>query len=85
MFYVYILFSDDYRRTYVGQTDDRERRLKEHNAGKVRSTKPNRPWNMIYSEACASKEKTLKREKWFKSTSGRKKIAQILKELGLNS
>jgi hypothetical protein len=35
--YVYVLFSKRCQRTYVGETASPEQRLKQHNAGKVRS------------------------------------------------
>ncbi len=80
MYYLYILYSLSHRRTYVGQTDDREIRLQQHNSGKVRSTKAFRPWVMVYSEAYETRADALAREKWFKSTTGRKKIGVILKQ-----
>lgn len=40
---VYILQSEKNKRHYIGSTDDIERRLKEHNIGKVSSTKNLRP------------------------------------------
>jgi len=39
MFLVYLLVSKDYNKTYVGFSDDIERRIKEHRKGKVRTTK----------------------------------------------
>ena len=47
MFYVYILFSEVADRYYVGQSDDPERRLEEHNnAIKNSYTSKYRPWIM---------------------------------------
>jgi putative endonuclease len=51
MFYTYILHSESYNRFYVGSTENPIRRLADHNAGNTRSTKPNRPWRLIYTES----------------------------------
>lgn len=43
-FGVYILESQKNGRYYVGSTDDIDRRIHEHNIGKVSSTRNIRPW-----------------------------------------
>ncbi len=43
MYKVYILKSSDYPKTYVGITDNIDRRLKEHNSGKNFYTKRYKP------------------------------------------
>jgi putative endonuclease len=48
MFYVYILKSKTSKRIYKGTTSDLKVRLKQHNAGKVMSTKAYRPWLLVY-------------------------------------
>jgi len=48
--YLYILRSLGDDRIYVGVTNNVERRLKEHNAGRARGTKPWRPWELVYTE-----------------------------------
>ncbi|HSW56470.1 MAG TPA: GIY-YIG nuclease family protein [Ignavibacteriaceae bacterium] len=75
----YILYSPKFIKTYVGQTDNLEKRLVLHNSAKVKSTKPFIPWVLIHSESFTSRAEAMKREKWFKSKSGRKKISEILK------
>lgn len=59
-------------------TSDLKRRLSEHNAGKSNYTKKYLPWEIIYCDKFDSREDARKREKYFKSTSGRKKVKQIL-------
>ena len=66
MFYVYLLKSSKNGDLYVGFSEDLRRRFNDHNAGKVTSTKPNRPWNLIYYEAYRSKKDATKREKQLK-------------------
>jgi putative endonuclease len=56
---------------YVGITDDLERRLAEHEAGEVISTRHRRPVELIYFEACRSREAAAAREKQLKTGFGR--------------
>jgi len=63
MFYVYLLKSKKDNKLYLGSTNDLERRLKEHNDGKVFSTKPRRPFELIYYEAYKSEKDARYREK----------------------
>ncbi|MFO7843700.1 MAG: GIY-YIG nuclease family protein [Bacteroidales bacterium] len=77
MFYVYILYSDKFNRFYTGFTKDIKQRLKEHNAGQTKSTKPYRPWQLIFQEVCETRMEARKREKYYKSGTGREKIKEI--------
>ena len=52
MFWVYGIKSQNHDRIYIGQTCDLEKRLKAHNRGVVRSTKKDRPWEIIAIERC---------------------------------
>jgi len=47
MFKVYAIKSDLTGRIYVGQTQDLLTRLVQHNAGKVASTRKDRPWVVV--------------------------------------
>lgn len=51
MFYVYLLYSANKDKHYVGQTNDLVKRLGQHNNQEVTSTKYGVPWNVIYYEA----------------------------------
>ncbi len=77
---VYILHSASLDRTYTGYTNNINRRLKQHNAGKTFSTKAGCPWKLVYVEACTNREEARQREKWFKSSTGRRKIAEIVRD-----
>ncbi len=72
MFYTYILKSEIDNRLYIGFTADLKKRLDEHNKGINISTKFRKPFKLIYYEACSSKEKAIKREKYFKTGFGRR-------------
>lgn len=80
-FYVYVLESKKFdKELYIGYTDDLIKRLKEHNQGLNQSTKPYRPWHLIYYEACLNQEDTKRREKYFKTSQGRRLLKRRLKE-----
>jgi putative endonuclease len=66
MFYVYVLRSTKDENLYVGSTNDLKRRFKEHNAGDVESTKPQRPLELLYYEAYTAEEDARTREKQLK-------------------
>ena len=78
-YFVYILYSPKFVKTYVGQSDNITERLIKHNSGKVKSTKPYIPWVLIHSESFNPRAEAMKRETWFKSSAGRKRISEILK------
>lgn len=71
MFYTYVLRSLKDGNLYIGFTEDLKRRVLDHNKGLVDSTKLRIPLELIYYEACLSKEKALRREKYFKTGFGR--------------
>ncbi|MBP9869307.1 GIY-YIG nuclease family protein [Patescibacteria group bacterium] len=72
MYFVYVLRSLTDGGWYVGFTEDVDRRLQDHNQGKNVSTKPRRPFVLIYYEAYLNKYDALGREKFLKSGSGRR-------------
>ena len=71
MFYTYILRSEKTGRYYYGHTKDLYGRLKQHNAGKVHSTKGYRPWVIHYYEKFPTKSQAFQREMYFKRIEGR--------------
>lgn len=79
MFTVYILRSDKDKKRYIGFTDNLDRRISEHNSGRVASTKNRRPLALIYSEQFEIKSDAMKREKFFKSHQGRNLLDSINK------
>ncbi len=79
MYYVYVLQSLTDGNFYIGFTTDLENRLRKHNSGMVYSTKDRIPFKLIYHEACINKDNALHREKYFKTTYGRRFIKNRLK------
>ena len=66
VYYVYLLKSLKIKYFYVGFSEDLKARLAQHNAGKVRSTKPFRPLKLIYYEAYTTRDIALNRERELK-------------------
>ena len=75
---VYILKSAAKNYHYVGVTQDVEKRLKEHNNGYSKSTKPYRPFVIIYTEKFENKQNAYKREFHLKSPKGYSEKVAIL-------
>jgi len=66
------------KRIYIGSSNDVERRLKEHNQGKVRSTKGCRPLELIKVESFNNDSEARKRELFYKTASGRRILRRII-------
>ena len=78
MYYVYILKGE--KHLYVGQTSDLKRRIQEHIKGKVWTTKRMGILELIYYEAFKAKSDALRREKYLKSTKGKRTLKLMLIE-----
>ncbi len=74
MFVVYAISSTIDNYIYVGMTSDLEERLRRHYAGYERSTKPHRPFILIYIEECQDRPAARAREKYWKSATGKRKL-----------
>ena len=77
MYTVYAIKSEVDGRIYVGFTSNLERRIKEHNSGKTKSTKGFRPWNLIYFEKVEGRKEARLREKYYKSGIGKEFLKKI--------
>ena len=75
--FVYVLKSLTAPKSYVGMTDDLNRRLEEHNSGKHSYTKRYVPWEIIYKEEFSNYSDARKREKYLKSASGRRFLKKL--------
>jgi putative endonuclease len=80
MFYFYILKSLVNKKLYLGYTPDLKKRLESHNKGLNKATKPNIPYGLVYYSAFVSKKDALECEKYFKTTSGWKRLKNMLKD-----
>ncbi len=80
MFYVYILQSLKDDSLYIGYTNDLTKRFKEHNRGKVYSTKRKIPWILIHYEAYLNSRDATRREQYLKTNQGSRLLKRMLKE-----
>ena len=77
MFYVYILLNDAETKTYTGVSDGVEKRLAEHNAGRVKSSRPYRPYKIVHVEQFETLKEAWQKEKFYKSTTGRRRFKEM--------
>lgn len=76
-FYVYMLRCAD-GTLYTGYTDDPERRLRVHNAGKgAKYTRSRRPVELVYREMLEDKSAALRREREIKRLNRAQKLNLI--------
>lgn len=71
MFCTYAIKSTTRNDIYVGLTDNLVRRFNEHQVGKNKTTKPCRPFKLIYSELHDTWETAMGREKYVRSGIGK--------------
>jgi putative endonuclease len=64
----------------VGMTENLEERLQRHNRGDNKSTKRFAPFKLIYSENCETGQEARIREKYLKSTFGKRFLRTIFDE-----
>ena len=77
MFWLYMLSCSD-GSFYIGHTDDLERRLDEHNAGRFACyTQSRRPLTVVYTQEFPTREEALSAERRIKGWSRAKKVALI--------
>ena len=78
-YYIYILQSEKDGLFYTGYTNDLKERIKLHNEGKVISTKNRTPFNLIYFEGCLNQQDATHREKYLKTSWGKRYIKERMK------
>ena len=76
-YFVYILYSQSKNRYYIGSSANVLARLERHNAGATPSTKPGRPWIVVYTESFSTKTEALQRESHIKKQKSRKFIESL--------
>ncbi len=79
MFFVYVLKSLKDGTTYIGFSEEVNKRLKEHNEGRTKSTKGKMPYELVYTEEYATKTEARIRELRLKNNSWEK--AQLYKKI----
>ena len=77
---VYVLYSKQFDKIYIGYTSNMERRLLAHNELETKGfTLRYRPWEVIYTEQYPEKKEAIKREKQLKTAKGRVFVWNLIK------
>ena len=79
MYCVYVLLSLKDKKFYTGFSQNIRNRLKEHDEGKVISTRNIRPLRLIYYEWCLNEKDAIRREKYLKTSYGKRHIKNRVK------
>ena len=74
----YALKSTSRNYIYVGLTDNPERRIKQHNLGYEKTTKPYRPFEVIVTESFATRIEAREREKFLKTSYGKNYLRDLI-------
>jgi putative endonuclease len=73
-YYVYVLRSRKDKFFYTGYTNNINKRVKEHETGRVKSTENRGPLELVYWEGCLNQTDATKREKYLKTAWGKRYI-----------
>ncbi len=77
---VYVLYSLKDHKFYIGSSSNLHERLTNHIKGNAFATSFRRPFTLLFCEYFLSKKDALRREKYFKTTVGKKTLRLMLKE-----
>ena len=66
MYFTYVIQSIEHRKIYIGQTNNLEDRLKRHNAGGNKFTKPFAPYRLIAGIILETRKEAVALEKHLK-------------------
>ncbi len=78
MYFVYILYSPDIDKYYIGSTENLTSRLAKHLSQHSGFTGKAKDWIMVYCEQLLTKNDALKRETEIKKWKSRKMIEQLI-------
>ncbi len=78
MYLVYVLKSLSQHWFYIGLTNNKQKRLSQHNDGQVKSTKHNRPYVVIYTKKFENRVLARDYEKYLKIRSNKEKLLKTL-------
>ncbi len=84
MYKVYVLYSKQFNKTYIGYTFDLVDRFLSHNEKTTKGyTVKYRPWEIAFYESFETKQTAMKREKELKTSRGRAFVWYYLKSKGI--
>ena len=72
MYSVYVIYSIEHQKSYVGISNDVASRLSAHNSGYSKYTSKFVPWVLLHTEAFDTRLEARAREKYLKSGAGRR-------------
>lgn len=75
--WLYILKSDD-ERYYIGSTNNKDRRLKQHRKGYTRTSRVLKTYDLVYTEEFSTIGEARMREKKLKSYKSKKYIEWLI-------
>lgn len=77
MIWVYAISSVTFNYIYVGMSYNVEERVKRHNQGKEKTTRPYMPFKILYLEECKDRACARIREKYWKSGTGKEQLKEL--------
>ena len=80
MFHIYILQSLTSGKYYIGSCENIGNRVKQHNDGKVKSTKAFTPWKLVYEETFSRLREARIREHQLKSWKSRDALKKLIEK-----
>ena len=78
MFFAYVIKSIDHDYYYKGHCENLEKRLAQHNPGMTESIRPYIPFKLVYFEEFYTRKEAVSREKYFKTSAGRRYLKSKL-------
>lgn len=82
MFFLYILYSENIGKYYVGHSNDYLERVERHNRGGAKYTSAGQPWRLVHKEAYDTKIEAAKREREIKNWKSKKLIEELIRAAG---
>jgi putative endonuclease len=76
-YYVYAISSQSRNYIYVGLTNNIDRRFFDHNSGYNKTTKPYKPFKLIYTKEFATRSEARIHEKYLKTSAGRRFLKSL--------
>ena len=77
MYVIYFLVNESKDKTYIGFTNDISKRIKMHFSGNVRTTENFGKFEYFILERVDNLEEAIKKERYWKSCAGRKKVKEF--------
>ncbi len=79
MFYAYVIKSVNHDFFYKGHFENIEEKLLQHNSGMTESIRPYIPFELIYKDEFVTRHEAIAREKYFKTSAGRRFLKTVFK------